>query len=67
MGTNPMVYEVGQVSTLEGMRIHVGVDHDSVRIRGGGLLSPAQAEVFAQLFVRAVWQAGEHARALADQ
>ena len=55
---NAYVREVGHVETIDGTRIHVGVDYDSVRIRGDGHLNAAQAETFAQLFVHACWAAG---------
>lgn len=55
----PPVYEVGHVETIGGTRIHVGVDHGLVRLRGDGLLNPGQQESFAQLFVRACWLAGQ--------
>lgn len=54
------VREVGYVECMEGTRIHVGVDHDAIRIRGDGLLESAQQETFAQLLLAAVWQAGQN-------
>lgn len=46
----------------DGIPVVVGVDHCSITIEADDLpvtFSGAQAEEFAQLFVSAVWQAGQ--------
>ena len=58
-------FEVGQVVTLDGTRLSVGVDHDCVTIGHHGSHPPyrlgrQQAETFAQLYVHACWLAGQH-------
>lgn len=64
---NPHVWEVGSVTSLDGVPVHVGVDYDSVVIRGATSvrLSREQAETFSQLWVRACWEAGRQAQELA--
>lgn len=62
---NPAVFEVGSVITLDGVPVHVGVDYDSVTIRGASArLSREQAETFQQLFIRASWLAGRQEKRL---
>jgi hypothetical protein len=60
------VREIGHVQGLDGLTIRVGVDYDHVTISAGARvhLNDAQAETFAQLFVRAVWVAGRHRQLL---
>lgn len=61
--SNPYVREVGAVQDMDGQHLKMGVDYDSVTIGLPGILlfrfTQAQAEEFAQLFVSAVWQAGQ--------
>lgn len=58
---NPAVFEVGSVITLDGVPVHVGVDYDSIAVRGATSvrMSRQQAETFAQLFIHASWLAGQ--------
>ena len=65
---NPAVFEVGSVTILDGVPVHVGVDYDSITIRGAthARLSREQAETFAQLWVRASWLAGQQEKRLDD-
>jgi hypothetical protein len=60
-----MAFEVGSIETPDGT-LSVGVDCGAVGLYVGGwlsadgvILTQAQAEEFAQLFVSAVWQAGQ--------
>jgi hypothetical protein len=55
---DPLVRTLGQVHDLDGDTMGVGVDYDAVTI-GPWRFDAAQAEEFAQLFVSAVWQAGQ--------
>ena len=50
------VREVGTVHDMDGRRVPVGVDYDTVVILGYRL-SEEQAEEFGHLFVSACWQA----------
>jgi hypothetical protein len=54
---NPFIFEVGRVSTAAGPVVAVGVNRGTVTINAGGQFTAAEAEEFAQLFVRACWQA----------
>lgn len=54
--SDPAVRTLGRVSDIDGGTITVGVDFDTVNIDGRRLTS-AQAEEFAQLFIRACWAA----------
>ena len=64
--SNPAVFEVGSVNSLDGVPVHVGVDYDSISIRGAtsARLSREQAETFAQLFIHASWLAGQQEKRL---
>jgi len=53
-----VVTEVGRVQDMAGLPLAVGVSGGAVLIAGHPL-NGAQRETFAQLFVRAVWLAGE--------
>ena len=54
---DPNVREVGRLTDLDGSDIVFTVDHGHVVVDYGPLLTQAQAEEFAQLFVRACWEA----------
>ena len=64
---DPHVRELGTVEDLDGVRLVVDVDYDTVVLsscavpgaipRASWRLTSAQAEEFAQLFVSACWQA----------
>jgi hypothetical protein len=61
--SDPHVREVDHIETDDGT-VSVGVDHGAVAVYIGGWLSAdgvrltrGQAEEFAQLFVRACWEA----------
>jgi hypothetical protein len=61
---DPYVRVIDEVTDAEGFRMQVGVDYDTVTIGRPGDMLPfrltqAQAGEFAQLFVSAVWQAGQ--------
>lgn len=58
-----LVRETGSVEDIHGRRLAVGTDHDAVTL-WNFMLSPAQQEEFAQLFVAAVWQAKANAEAM---
>jgi hypothetical protein len=62
-----LVHRIGHVQTLDGTRIHVVVIGALVRIHGDGTLTPTQAESFAQLYIRACWEAGYNAGATAEE
>jgi hypothetical protein len=55
---DPMVRLLGRVQDLDGAPLDVGVDYDTVTI-GRYRFDASMAEEFAQLFVSAVWQAGQ--------
>jgi hypothetical protein len=55
---DPYVRILGEVTDMDGLRLGVGVDYDTVTI-GRHQLTQAQAEEFARVFVSAVWQAGQ--------
>ena len=50
------VSEVGSIESIHGYELIVGVDYDCVTI-AGHVFSLSELEGFAQLFVRACWQA----------
>ncbi|HXJ25031.1 MAG TPA: hypothetical protein VNH17_05005 [Streptosporangiaceae bacterium] len=54
--SDPHVRELGRVESLDGPRLYVGVDYDSVVVESYRL-TRAQAEEFAQLFISACWEA----------
>lgn len=58
---DPYVRQVGTVSDLDGARLVVGVDYDTVTLGypNGTLfrLPASAAEEFGQLFVQAIWAA----------
>lgn len=61
--SNPMVREVGRIEDIDGSKLVVGVDLDSVTIGYADDMEPIRltfmaAGEFAQLFVSACWQAG---------
>jgi hypothetical protein len=59
---DPYVREIGRVVLDMDAPVRVGVDYDAISLRIGDrlcTLAQAQAEEFAQLFVSAVWQAGQ--------
>ena len=58
---DPYVRDIGSVHDIDGRRVPVGVDYDSVVILGRRL-SAIQAEEFAHLFTAACWQAGANHR-----
>jgi hypothetical protein len=62
-----LVHEAGYVQTLDGTRIHVVVMGGLVRIHGEGTMNAAQAESFAQLYIRACWEAGYNAGATSEE
>ena len=56
---DPNVRVIGEVEDIDGRVVKVGVDYDSVSIALAGFevrLASAEAEGFAQLFVRACWR-----------
>jgi hypothetical protein len=58
---DPYVRETGAVLTVDG-NVRLGVDYDTVSLLVAGQLvrlTADQQEEFAQLFVGAVWQAGQ--------
>jgi hypothetical protein len=57
-GPRVRVAELGRVTDLSGHYLRVGVDGDCVTI-DGLRLDEARCETFAQLFLRAVWLAGQ--------
>jgi hypothetical protein len=57
---NALVRRLGHVEGIDGTRLHVGVDYDSVMV-GIHRLNRDQAESFAQLFIGACWEAGRNA------
>ena len=64
---DPYVREVGRVTDgyLSGSWA-VGVDYDTVKA-GPMQFTLSEAEEFAQLFVRACWEAGRNARQMAEE
>ena len=69
MTANPYVREVGTVEDIDGRRIVVGVDYDSVSFDGPAFLRLAavQAEELGRLFVAASWQAGANKRRMDEE
>lgn len=72
--SDPYVREVGSVEGLDGERLSVGVDYDTVAIyvgcwlsADGVRLSPDGQEELGRLLVSAVWQAGQQKRALDEE
>jgi hypothetical protein len=65
------VFDVGAITTaLDGLKVTVGVDYDSVSVSGGNLgfrLTLNEAEHFARAFTEACWRAGYHERMRHDQ
>ena len=57
-GPRVRVAELGRVADLSGQYLTVGVRGSNVTI-GGRVLDEARCETFAQLFLRAVWLAGQ--------
>ena len=60
--SDPHVREIGRVADELGVSVRIGVHHDTVSVGMGhsaqlAYLTAAQAEEFAQLFVRACWLA----------
>ena len=61
--SDPFVREVGRMVDAGKSLAVIGTDHGKVTVTAGGWaggparLTPAQAEKFAQLFVRACWEA----------
>ncbi|MCW2898845.1 MAG: hypothetical protein JWO67_1110 [Streptosporangiaceae bacterium] len=70
---DPYVREVGHVVDMDGVYVTLGVDYDAVTLKGGlsriagARFNAAQAEEFAQLFVSAVWQAGQQKARMAEE
>lgn len=62
--SNPQVFDVDQFETeLDGLRVTVGVDYDSITITGGAMgirLTLADSGRFARAFTEAAWRAGYH-------
>ena len=68
--TIPQVREVGRVQAMDGLAVAVGVDYDAISLTVAGhrvLLESHQAETFAQLYVAAVWQAGQQRRRMTEE
>lgn len=59
MSISPQVRQIGEVSDVHGVRVHVGVDHDAVTI---GRYVLAATDDFSRLYFAAV----EAAKANAD-
>jgi hypothetical protein len=61
---SPYVRVIGSVEDMDGSKIHVGVDYDSVTISNAidSVFTREMAEEFAHLFVSACWAAGENKR-----
>lgn len=55
---DPYVRVLGEVTDLDDVRVGIGVDFDSITV-GQLRFGIDQAEELAQLFVSAVWQAGQ--------
>ena len=64
------VHQIDHVEDLDGLRLMVGVDYDTVTIGHGTQVLfrlPAEtAEKFAALFVRACWECDKQARIRAE-
>jgi hypothetical protein len=61
--SDPHEHEVGRMVDADKSLAVIGADHGLVTVTAGGWaagpvrLTPAQAEKFAQLFIRACWEA----------
>ncbi|HEY6276924.1 MAG TPA: hypothetical protein VIX86_11395 [Streptosporangiaceae bacterium] len=65
---DPYVRPLGHVEGLDGTRLHVGTDGGCVRVWGGpARFNREQAVTFAQLWVRACWEAGRGAERMAEE
>jgi hypothetical protein len=54
---DPRVYPVGALSDIDGLKVEVGVDYDTVFVRAGGVsfrLGAVQRSVFLSMFIEAV-------------
>ncbi len=66
--SDPYVRALGVVTDIDGRKLGVGVDYDSVVIGPDGFrLNLLQAEEFARLFVSACWDAGVNAERMRQE
>ena len=66
---SPMVRVLGSVEDMDGSKVHIGVDHDTVTVSNAidSAFTQSMAEEFAHLFAAACWAAGQNQQRMTQE